>query len=86
MILYTEYEKPNSTYFIDFLHSAGSDEDSDEDSDDESDWDEDDEESEEEGGYDLDICPPGCDQVIKVFIASMFLVVNTSCKQMEFVP
>ncbi|XP_062616211.1 cilia- and flagella-associated protein 44-like [Saccostrea cucullata] len=42
----------------------GSDEDSDEDSDDESDWDEDDEESEEEGGYDLDICPPGCDQNI----------------------
>lgn len=43
---------------------VGSDEDSDEDSDDESDWDEDDEESEEEGGYDLDICPPGCDQVL----------------------
>lgn len=58
--------KNPTTYFIDFLYSTGSDEDSDEDSDDESDWDEDDEESEEEGGYDLDICPPGCDQVINV--------------------
>lgn len=66
-----------TTYFTDFLLSAGSDEDSDEDSDDESDWDEDDEESEEEGGYDLDICPPGCDQVIKVLIESKFLFANT---------
>ncbi|KAL4229263.1 hypothetical protein ACF0H5_012303 [Mactra antiquata] len=39
------------------------DEDSDEDSDDDSDWDEDeDDEESETGGYDLDICPPGCDQ------------------------
>ncbi|KAJ8316119.1 hypothetical protein KUTeg_006133 [Tegillarca granosa] len=38
-------------------------EDSDEDSDDDSDWDEDEDESDEEaGGFDLDICPPGCDQ------------------------
>ena len=50
----------------------GSDEDSDEDSDDESDWDEDDEESEEEGGYDLDICPPGCDQV-RLVVCNGFL-------------
>jgi hypothetical protein len=43
---------------------SDSDEESDEDSDDESDWEESDEESESEaGGYDLDICPPGCDQV-----------------------
>ncbi|RUS72790.1 hypothetical protein EGW08_019450, partial [Elysia chlorotica] len=40
-----------------------SDEDSDEDSSDDSDWEESDEESESEiGGYDLDVCPPGCDQ------------------------
>ncbi|XP_053372820.1 cilia- and flagella-associated protein 44-like [Mercenaria mercenaria] len=39
------------------------DEDSDEDSDDDSDWDEDEDDDESEtGGYDLDICPPGCDQ------------------------
>ncbi|XP_048254045.1 cilia- and flagella-associated protein 44-like isoform X2 [Haliotis rufescens] len=43
----------------------GSDEDSDEDSDDESDWEESDEESDEEaGGFDLDVCPPGCDQTL----------------------
>lgn len=52
---------------------VGSDEDSDEDSDDESDWDEDDEESEEEGGYDLDICPPGCDQVRLVVCNGFFV-------------
>ncbi|XP_059142623.1 cilia- and flagella-associated protein 44-like isoform X2 [Physella acuta] len=40
-----------------------SEEDSDDDSDDESEWEESDEESESEaGGYDLDVCPPGCDQ------------------------
>ena len=40
------------------------DEDSDDDSEDESDWDEDeDDEESETGGYDLDVCPPGCDQV-----------------------
>ncbi|GFO10997.1 cilia- and flagella-associated protein 44-like [Plakobranchus ocellatus] len=40
-----------------------SDEDSDEDSSDDSDWEESDEESESElGGFDLDVCPPGCDQ------------------------
>ena len=39
-------------------------EDSDEDSEDESDWDEDEDDEESEmGGYDLDVCPPGCDQV-----------------------
>ena len=44
-----------------------SDEDSDEDSSDDSDWEESDEESESElGGYDLDVCPPGCDQVRRV--------------------
>ncbi|KAK6165219.1 hypothetical protein SNE40_023570 [Patella caerulea] len=44
---------------------AVSDEDSDEDSDDESDWEESDEESESEaGGYDLDVCPPGCELAI----------------------
>ena len=43
---------------------AGSDDESEDDSDDDSDWEESDEESESEaGGYDLDICPPGCDQV-----------------------
>ena len=39
-------------------------EDSDEESEDESDWDEDEDDEESEmGGYDLDVCPPGCDQV-----------------------
>ena len=43
---------------------SGSDDESEEDSDDDSDWEESDEESESEmEGYDLDICPPGCDQV-----------------------
>nr|KAG5708675.1 hypothetical protein BaRGS_034892 [Batillaria attramentaria] len=43
----------------------GSDEESDDDSDDDSDWEESDEESESEaGGYDLDVCPPGCDQAL----------------------
>ncbi|KAH9503837.1 Cilia- and flagella-associated protein 44 [Bulinus truncatus] len=42
---------------------ADSDEDSDSDSSDESEWEESDEESDSEvGGYDLDVCPPGCDQ------------------------
>ncbi|ESO88398.1 hypothetical protein LOTGIDRAFT_193297 [Lottia gigantea] len=42
-----------------------SNDDSDEDSDDESDWEESDEESESEaGGFDLDVCPQGCDQSI----------------------
>lgn len=58
---------------------VGSDEDSDEDSDDESDWDEDDEESEEEGGYDLDICPPGCDQV-RLVVCNGFLYFFYSIK------
>ena len=41
----------------------GSDEDSDDDSDDDSDWSESDEETDSESGaYDLDVCPPGCDQ------------------------
>ncbi|KAK3588814.1 hypothetical protein CHS0354_028462 [Potamilus streckersoni] len=41
----------------------GSDEESESDDEDESDWDEDeDEDEEEQGGFDLDICPPGCDQ------------------------
>ncbi|CAG5122902.1 unnamed protein product, partial [Candidula unifasciata] len=40
-----------------------SDEGSEDESSDDSDWEESDEESESEaGGYDLDICPPGCDQ------------------------
>ena len=39
------------------------DDESDEDSDDDSEWDEDEDESDDDaGGYDLDICPPGCDQ------------------------
>ncbi|XP_076438307.1 cilia- and flagella-associated protein 44-like isoform X2 [Babylonia areolata] len=43
----------------------GSDEESEDDSDDDSDWEESDEESDSEtGGYDLDICPPGCDQTL----------------------
>ncbi|XP_052253766.1 cilia- and flagella-associated protein 44-like isoform X2 [Dreissena polymorpha] len=38
-------------------------EDSDDDSDEDEDWDEEEDEDESEsGGYDLDICPPGCDQ------------------------
>jgi hypothetical protein len=67
--------------------SLGSDEDSDEDSDDESDWDEDDEESEEEGGYDLDICPPGCDQVltfVHLNIYDFLFVVNRTCCSILF--
>ena len=41
------------------------DDESDEDSDDDSEWDEDEDESDDDaGGYDLDICPPGCDQVL----------------------
>ncbi|XP_052805423.1 cilia- and flagella-associated protein 44-like isoform X2 [Mya arenaria] len=41
------------------------DEDSDDDSEDDSDWDEDeDDEESEAGGYDLDICPSGCDQTL----------------------
>ncbi|XP_069115004.1 cilia- and flagella-associated protein 44-like isoform X2 [Argopecten irradians] len=41
----------------------GSDDDSDEDSSDDDDWDEDEDEDDEEAlGYDLDICPSGCDQ------------------------
>ena len=44
---------------------SGSDEESEDDSDDDSDWEESDEESESEmEGYDLDICPPGCDQTL----------------------
>ena len=40
-----------------------SDEESEEESSDEEDWSESDEESGSEGGgYDLDVCPPGCDQ------------------------
>ena len=40
-----------------------SDEESEEESDDESDWSESEEESDSEaGGYDLDVCPQGCDQ------------------------
>ncbi|XP_060071995.1 cilia- and flagella-associated protein 44-like [Ylistrum balloti] len=43
----------------------GSDEDSDEDSSDDDDWDEDEDEDDEDAlGYDLDICPSGCDQNI----------------------
>lgn len=43
---------------------AEDEEDSDEDSEEESDWDEDEDDEESEmGGYDLDVCPPGCDQV-----------------------
>ena len=43
---------------------AEDEEDSDEESEDESDWDEDEDDEESEmGGYDLDVCPPGCDQV-----------------------
>ncbi|KAK7105366.1 cilia- and flagella-associated protein 44-like [Littorina saxatilis] len=43
----------------------GSDDESEDESDDDSDWEESDEESESEmGGYDLDICPPGCDQTL----------------------
>lgn len=45
------------------------DDDSDEDSDDDSDWDEDEDDDESEtGGYDLDICPPGCDQVYLIYL------------------
>lgn len=41
----------------------GSDDESEEESSDEEDWSESDDESGSEGGgYDLDICPPGCDQ------------------------
>ena len=48
------------------LYIVDDDEDSDEDSDDDSDWDEDEDDDESEmGGYDLDICPPGCDQVCR---------------------
>lgn len=40
-----------------------SDDESDEESDDESDWSDEDEESDSEaGGYDLDVCPPQCEQ------------------------
>ncbi|CAG2237888.1 CFAP44 [Mytilus edulis] len=40
-------------------------EESDDDSDDDSEWDEDEDESDDDaGGYDLDICPPGCDQTL----------------------
>ncbi|KAK6963908.1 cilia- and flagella-associated protein 44 [Biomphalaria glabrata] len=42
---------------------ADSEEDSDDESSDDSEWEESNEESESEvGGYDLDVCPPGCDQ------------------------
>ncbi len=42
---------------------TGSDEESEEESEDESDWSESDSESDSEGGgYDLDVCPAGCDQ------------------------
>ena len=45
------------------LTYPGSDEESEDDSDDESDWSESEEESDSEmGGYDLDVCPQGCDQ------------------------
>ena len=41
-----------------------SDEDSEEESDDDEDWDESEEESDDDAvAYDLDVCPPGCDQV-----------------------
>ena len=44
-----------------------SEEESEDESDDDSDWSESDEESESDGGgYDLDVCPPGCDQVTHV--------------------
>jgi hypothetical protein len=45
--------------------ATDSDEESDEESDDESDWSDEDEESDSEaGGYDLDVCPPQCEQVL----------------------
>ena len=44
---------------------ADSDEESEEESSDDEDWSESDDESGSEGGgYDLDICPPGCDQAL----------------------
>ena len=50
---------------------SGEDEDSEEESSDESDWEESDEESDSEaGGLDLDVCPPGCDQVHTVSLCS----------------
>ncbi|KAL8598401.1 hypothetical protein ACOMHN_032678 [Nucella lapillus] len=50
----------------------GSDDESEDESDDDSDWEESDEESESEtGGYDLDICPPGCDQSLYDAATSM---------------
>ena len=46
-----------------YFYKKGSDEESEEESSDESDWSESDEESDSEaGGFDLDVCPPGCDQ------------------------
>ena len=47
---------------------TGSDDESVDESEDDSDFDESDEESmSDAGGYDLDVCPPGCDQVISLF-------------------
>ena len=50
------------------------DDESDEDSDDDSEWDEDEDESDDDaGGYDLDICPPGCDQVLYKFVIFIYI-------------
>lgn len=50
---------------LNILPLSGSDDESDEESSDESDWSESEEETDSEaGGYDLDVCPPGCDQAL----------------------
>ena len=43
---------------------SGSDDESDEESEDDSDWSDEEDESDSEGGggFDLDVCPSGCDQ------------------------
>ena len=52
-------------YCIFHFFLSGSDDESEDESDDESDWSESEEESDSEaGGYDLDICPPQCDQAL----------------------
>ena len=54
---------PDNDHLFTLFTPIDSDEDSDEDSDSDDDWSESEEESDSEtGGFDLDVCPPGCDQ------------------------
>ena len=66
------FKKKIVIYFDPYI--LDEDDESDEDSDDDSEWDEDEDESDDDaGGYDLDICPPGCDQVLYKFVIFIYI-------------